>query len=203
MALLHLKEWQAIVEPIIIFVRDEVAKPAIGKKHEKYLPFLLTIFFFIWIGNLIGLLPFLGGINFTGNIAITMVLAAFVFFITQFSGNKNYWAHIFLPPGIPVALYPLMIPIEIAGVVIKAFVLMLRLFANITAGHIIILAFTCLIFILNVNIGEGAAWGASIAAVLFSVFMNFLELLVAFLQAYVFLLLAALYFGGAVEEAHH
>jgi len=126
-----------------------------------------------------------------------------VFIITSVSGNKHYWGHIFAPPGVPIALYPILVPIEIIGMISKPFVLMLRLFANITAGHIIILAFTSLIFILNVQIGPGAAWGASVVAVLFSVIMNFLELLVAFLQAYVFLLLASLYFGSAVEEVHH
>jgi len=193
---------QALIEPLVVFVRDEVAKPSIGHKYQRYLPFLLSLFFYIWIGNKNGLLPFLGGMNFTGNIAVTMVLALFVFVITTVSGNKNYWSHIFMPPGVPLALYPILVPIEIVGMISKPFVLMLRLFANITAGHIIILAFTCLIFIMNSNIGAGAAWGSAVAAVLFSVFMNFLELLVAFLQAYVFLLLAALYFGSAVEEHH-
>lgn len=198
------KGFQSWMEPLIVFIRDDVAKPAIGHKYEKFMPFLLSLFFFILVGNMMGLLPFLGGMNWTGNIAITFVLASFVFIITSINGNKGYWEHIFWPPGIPIVLKVLlMIPIEIFGTIMKPVVLMLRLFANITAGHIIILAFTCLIFIMNINMGAGAGWGASIVALLFSVFMNFLELLVAFLQAYVFLLLASLYFGSAVEEAHH
>ena len=197
------KGMQALIEPLVMFIRDDVAKPAIGHKYERYMPFLLSLFFFIWIGNMIGLIPFLGGINFTGNIAVTAVLALITFLITSFSGNKAYWSHIFMPPGVPIALYPILVPIEIIGMFSKPFVLMLRLFANVTAGHIIILAFTFLIFIMKANMGDGAAWGSSVVAVIFSVFMNFLELLVAFLQAYVFLLLAALYFGSAVEEAHH
>ncbi len=190
------------VEPLVLFISEEVARPSIGHKYQRYVPFLLTLFFFIWFGNLLGLIPFLGGMNFTGNIAVTMVLASFTFIITSFSGNKHYWGHIFAPPGVPVALYPLLIPIEIIGVLSKPIVLMLRLFANITAGHIIILAFTSLIFIFG-EMSTGAGYGVSVVSMAFSIFMNFLELLVGFLQAYVFVLLSALYFGAAVEEVHH
>lgn len=193
---------QSLIEPIILFIRDEVAKPSIGKNHMKFMPFLLTLFFFIWMSNLLGLVPFFpGGANVTGNISVTLVLAVFTFLITSFSGNKYYWKHIFLP-DVPVWLYPLMIPIEIIGVLLKPLVLMLRLFANITAGHIIILGFFSLIFIFG-EISEGLGLGVGAFSVLFTVFMSLLELLVAFLQAYVFTLLSALYFGMAVEEHHH
>lgn len=197
------KGMQSLLEPIILFIRDEVAKPAIGSKYTRFLPYLLTVFFFIFFCNLLGLIPFLGGMNITGNIAVTMVLALFTFFITSFSANKGYWMHIVLPPGVPSWLLPIMWPIEIIGVVSKPIVLMLRLFANVTAGHIIILAFVSLIFIFAEKYGTGAGLGASVLSVAFSVFMNILELLVAFLQAYVFTLLSALYFGAAIEEHHH
>ncbi|MCT4624400.1 MAG: F0F1 ATP synthase subunit A [Schleiferiaceae bacterium] len=197
---------QSLMEPLILFVRDEIAKPAIGdKKYEKYMPFLLTIFFFIWLNNLLGLVPlFPGGANVTGNITITMVLALFTFIITTFSGNKNYWAHIFNTPGVPWWLkypVPLMPIVELMGVFTKPFVLMVRLFANITAGHMIVLAFVSLIFIFG-QISPMLGYGTSIVSVLFVIFMDMLELLVALIQAYVFTLLSALYFGMAVEEHH-
>jgi F-type H+-transporting ATPase subunit a len=193
---------QAVMEPLILFIRDEVAKPSIGKKYERFMPYLLTIFFFILICNFLGLIPFLGGMNITGNIAVTMILALFTFIITTVSGNKGYWKHIIAPPGVPIPVMLILVPIEIIGIIIKPVVLMLRLFANITAGHIIILSFTSLIFIFAEQSGTGAGYGVSIVSVAFSVFMNVLELLVAFLQAYVFTLLSALYFGQAVEEHH-
>ena len=193
---------QSILEPFILFIRDEVAKPSIGTGYQKFMPFLLSVFFFIWIGNLLGLIPFIGGLNVTGNIAVTMILALFTFVITTINGNKGYWMHIVLPPGVPAWLLPIMWPIEIIGVISKPIVLMLRLFANITAGHIIILSFTGLIFIFYGTSGAGVAYGVSVGSVLFSVFMLSLELLVAFLQAYVFTLLSAIYFGQAVEDHH-
>lgn len=196
------KGLQSFMEPLVLFIRDEVAKPSVGPKYERFLPFLLTIFFFIWISNMLGLIPFIGGFNITGNIAVTLVLAAFVFIITTISANKNYWMHIVATPGVPLWLLPLMIPIEIFGVFLKPMVLCLRLFANITAGHIIILSFMSLIFIFADLYSPGVGYGASIISVAFAMFMNLLELLVAFLQAYVFTLLAALYFGAAVEEHH-
>lgn len=193
---------QSFVEPLILFVRDEVAKPSIGHKYHKFMPYLLTIFFFIWINNLMGLIPiFPFGANVTGSISVTLVLALFTFVITTFTANKNYWSHIFMTPGVPGWLLPLMIPIEILGMLSKPIVLMLRLFANITAGHIIILAFFSLIFIFGER-SLTAGYGVSIASVAFTIFMSVLELLVAFLQAYVFTLLSALYFGMAVEEHH-
>lgn len=200
------KGLQSVMEPLIIFVRDDIAKPSIGRKHEKYLPFLLTVFFFIWISNMLGLIPFIGGFNVTGNIAVTLVLALFTFAITTFSGNKDYWVHIFNTPGVPWWLkfpVPLMPVIELIGVISKPVVLTLRLFANITAGHIIILSFVSLIFIFGNMYGTGAGLGVSLLSMVFSIFMNVIELLVAFLQAYVFTLLSALYFGAAVEEHHH
>lgn len=194
---------QSVVEPLIIFVRDEVVKPAIGeKKYQKYLPFLLTVFFFIWISNLLGLIPVIGGANVTGNIAVALTLAALVFVITMFSGNANYWRHIVAMPGVPVGVLVLLTPIEIISVFLKPFVLMIRLFANILAGHIIALSFFSLIFIFA-EMSAGLGFGVSILSVAFTVFMGFLELLVAFLQAYVFTLLSAMYFGAAVEEHHH
>lgn len=195
------KGLQSFMEPLILFIRDEVAKPSIGPKYERFMPYLLTVFFFIWIANMLGLIPFIGGFNVTGNLAVTAILAIITFIITNVSGNKSYWAHIFAP-GVPVALYPLMIPIEIMGLFIKPIVLCARLFANITAGHIIILSFMSLIFIFGNLYGAGAGYGVSIVSLAFAIFMNILELLVAFLQAYVFTLLSALYFGAAVEEHH-
>lgn len=194
---------QSLIEPLILFIRDEVAKPSIGKKYEKFMPFLLTVFFFIFINNLFGLVPFFpGGANVTGNIAVTIILALFTFIITSINGNKNYWGHIFAPPGVPGWLLPLMIPIEIIGVLNKPIVLTIRLFANITAGHIIILGFFSLIFIFA-EMSTGLGFGVSVFSVAFTTFMSFLELLVAFLQAYVFTLLSSIYFGSAVEEHHH
>jgi F-type H+-transporting ATPase subunit a len=195
------KGLQSFMEPLILFIRDEVAKPSIGPRYEKFMPYLLTVFFFIWIANMLGLIPFIGGFNVTGNLAVTAILAIITFIITNVNGNKSYWAHIFAP-GVPVALYPLMIPIEIMGLFIKPIVLCARLFANITAGHIIILSFMSLIFIFGNLYGAGAGYGVSIVSLAFAIFMNILELLVAFLQAYVFTLLSALYFGAAVEEHH-
>jgi F-type H+-transporting ATPase subunit a len=197
---------QSVVEPIILFIRDNVAKPSIGHNYEKFMPYLLTIFFFIWINNMLGLVPIPpGGANFTGNLAVTMTLALFTFFITAFSGNKNYWKHIFNPPGVPWWMkyppVPLMPIIEFFGMLVKPMVLMIRLFANISAGHIIVLGFLSLIFIFG-EISAAYGYGISLFTVLFLIFMNILELLVAFIQAYVFTLLSALYFGMAVEEHH-
>ena len=192
---------QAFFEPLIVFVRDDIAKASIGEKYyERYLPFLLTVFFFIWFGNLLGLIP--GGANMTGNIAITMTLAVIVLVITVFSGRKTYWLHIVDPLGSSMGwggkflLYLILWPVEIIGIFTKPFSLMVRLFANITAGHILILSILSLAFIFkSVAIG--------VVGALFATAMNMLELFVAILQAYVFTLLSAMYFGSAVEEAHH
>ncbi len=189
---------QSAFEPIIIFIRDEIARPNIGeKKYEKFMPYLLSVFFFIWFNNLLGLMP--GAANLTGNIAVTMTLALFTFVITTFSGTKDYWKHIFNTPGVPWWLkipVPLMPVVEFIGVLTKPFSLMVRLFANITAGHIIILSLIALVFIF-----ESVYMGP--VSVIFGLFMNMVELLVAFIQAFVFTLLSAIYFGLAVEEHDH
>jgi F-type H+-transporting ATPase subunit a len=194
----HPKGIQSFLEPIILFVRDDIAIANIGKhKYAKYMPYLLTVFFFILINNLMGLIPFPPpfGANVTGNIAVTFVLAIFTFIITQFSGNRNYWRHVFATPGVPFWLLPVMIPVEIIGIVSKPFALMIRLFANITAGHIIVLSLVCLIFIFK-------SLGVAPVSILFVIFMDCLELLVAFLQAYVFTLLSALFISLAVQDHH-
>jgi F-type H+-transporting ATPase subunit a len=196
------KGFHNLVEPLILFIRDDVAKASIGHKADKYLPLLLSVFFFIFVNNLFGLIPiFPGGANVTGNIAVTMVLALVIFLTVNLNGNKYYWKHIFLP-DVPVWMYVIIIPIEVLGVVLKPFVLMLRLFANITAGHIIILGFFSLIFIFG-SMSQGLGYAVSPLSVAFTVFMGMLELLVAFLQAFVFTLLSAIYIGMAVEEHHH
>src|SRR5690554_1327107 len=189
------KGFQSLVEPIIIFVRDDIAKPNLGYKYERYMPYLLTVFFFIWFNNMFGLVPFFpGGANVTGNIAVTMVLAMITLLITTFSGNKYYWGHIFRP-NVPWWLYPLMIPVEIIGVFTKPIALMIRLFANITAGHILVLALISLIFVF-----ESVA--VAPASILFVLFISFIELLVAFIQAFIFTILSALFIGMAIEEHH-
>ena len=186
------------LEPIIVMVRDDIAKANIDHhKYNKYVPYLLTVFFFIWLNNMLGLIPFLpGGANLTGNISVTLFLAVCTLLVTVFSGNKNYWGHIFWMPGVPVPMKFFMMPIELIGVLTKPFALMIRLFANITAGHIIVLALISIIFI-NKNV----AWGG--LSVPMALFISILELLVAFLQAFLFAMLSALFIGAAVEEAHH
>lgn len=195
---------QSWLEPVLLFIRDDVVKASIGEeKYKKYLPYLLTVFFFILINNLMGLIPIIpGGANLTGNIAVTMVLALFTFVIILFSGSKDYYTHLVNAPGIPWWLklpIPLMPFVEIMGVFTKPFVLMVRLFANITAGHIIALGFYSLIFIFGEK-SIYAGYGVSIVSILFTIFMGLLELLVAFIQAYVFTLLSALYIGMALEQ---
>ncbi len=195
----HPRGIQSFLEPIILFVRDEIAITNIGEhKYEKYMPYLLTVFFFILLNNIMGLIPFPPpfGANVTGNIAITMVLALFTFFITQLNANKNHWKHVFATPGVPLWLLPVMIPVEIIGLISKPFALMVRLFANITAGHIIVLSLVCLIFIFK-------SLAVAPVSILFVIFMDCLELLVAFLQAYVFTLLSALFISLAIQEEHH
>ena len=199
---------QSMLEPLIIFIRDDIAKSSIGeKKYEKYMPYLLTIFFFIFLNNILGLIPiFPGGANVTGNIAVTMVMAVFTFILTTVNGNMHYWVDIVNTPGVPWWLklpLPLMPIVEIIGIITKPFVLMVRLFANITAGHIIALGFISLIFIFGA-MNAALGYGVSVVSVAFMIFMNLLELLVAFIQAYVFTLLSALYFGLAtIEPEHH
>jgi F-type H+-transporting ATPase subunit a len=195
---------QNLMEPVILFIRDDVAKSSIGeKRYEKYLPYLLTIFFFILFNNLLGIVPiFPGGANVTGNIAVTGVMAAFTLIITTISGNKHYWVDIINTPGVPWWLklpLPLMPIVEITGIITKPFVLMVRLFANMTAGHIIILGFISIIFIFG-QMSSALGIGVGIPTLLFMVFMDLLEILVALIQAYVFTLLSALYFGLATIE---
>lgn len=189
------KGLQSLVEPIIVFVRDDIAIPNIGHKYAKFMPYLLTVFFFIWFNNLLGLVPiFPGGANVTGNIALTFVMALGTLVIVNINGNKYYWKHI-LMPDVPWWLYPIMIPVELIGIISKPFALMIRLFANITAGHIIVLSLISLIFIFE-------SLAIAPVSVAFVIFMDVLELLVAFLQAFIFTLLTALFIGMAVEEHH-
>ena len=197
---------QSILEPLILFVRDDIAKASIGeKKYDRFMPFLLTLFFFIFFNNLLGLVPiFPGGANVTGNIAVTGVLALFTFFVTNLGAERSYWVHIFNTPSVPWWLkipIPLMPVVELLGVFTKPLVLMVRLFANMTAGHIIVMGFFSLIFIFG-EMGAAAGYSISVVSVMFSIFMNMLELLVAFIQAYVFTLLSAIYFGMAVDDGH-
>jgi F-type H+-transporting ATPase subunit a len=189
---------QSFMEPIVLFVRDEVAIPNIGKKKfAKYMPFLLTIFFLVLTNNFLGLIPFFpGGANVSGNIAFTMTLAVCVFVVVNLSANKNYWEHIFWMPGMHWSMKLFLAPIELIGVFTKPISLMIRLFANITAGHILVLSLICLIFIFKTVY-------ASAIAVPFAVFIGLIELLVAFLQAYIFTMLSAMYIGMATEEHHH
>ena len=185
------------VEPLVVFVRDDIAKNNIGPHYKKFVPLLLTIFFFIWVNNLMGLVPFFpGGANVTGNIAVTMVLAFVAFVVTNVNGNRHYWKHILWMPGLPVAVKPLLAIVEIIGIFTKPFSLMIRLFANITAGHIIVLSLVSLVFIFE------TVW-VSHVSVLLTLFISVLELLVAALQAYIFTLLTALYLGAALQEEHH
>ncbi|HYG39916.1 MAG TPA: F0F1 ATP synthase subunit A [Cytophagales bacterium] len=185
---------QSFMEPLILYIRDDVAVPNIGeKKADKFLPYLLTLFFFIWINNLLGLIP--TGANASGNIAFTFVLALLTAIIVNFSGNRHYWGHIFWTPGVPLWLRPIMLPVELIGIFTKPFALMIRLFANMTAGHIVILSLFSFIFIFEsflVGIPAGA----------FVIAMTFMELFVGLLQAYIFTILAALFIGIAVEEHH-
>jgi F-type H+-transporting ATPase subunit a len=195
----HPKGIQSFLEPVVLFIRDDIAIPNLGEhKYEKYMPYLLSAFFFILLNNLIGLIPFPPpfGANVTGNVGVTFILALCTFLITQFSGNKAYWKHIFAAPGVPIWLLPVMIPVELIGIVSKPFALMIRLFANITAGHIIVLSLICLIFIFD-------SLALAPVSIVFVVFMDCIELLVAFLQAYIFTLLSSLFIGMAVAEEHH
>ncbi|MBS7333392.1 MAG: F0F1 ATP synthase subunit A [Weeksellaceae bacterium] len=183
------------LEPVIIFIRDEVAIPNIGeKKYAKYMPYLLTLFFFIWVNNLLGLLP--GAANVTGNIAVTFVLALIALIVINVSGNKEYWGHMLWMPGVPVPVKILLAPIELVGIVTKPFALMVRLFANITAGHIIIMSLISLIFIFQTEFMAGGS-------IPLALFIYFLELLVAALQAFVFTMLVALFIGTATAEHEH
>ena len=196
---------QGFMEPFFTFIRDEVTIPMIGEKHyERFQPFIMTLFFFILFCNLLGLVPiFPGSANVTGNLAVTLALALLAFIVTNVNGNKHYWEHIFWMPGIPAWVKVILTPVEILGLFIKPFSLMIRLFANISAGHIIILSLIGLIFLFGNN-GQsvgGAATGVLVGGA-FTAFMNLIELLVAFLQAFIFAILTASYIGAAVDDGH-
>jgi len=198
------KGLQSFMEPIFLFIQDEVAKPFLGPKWEKFLPLLLSLFFFILGLNLFGQIPIFGGSNVTGNLAVTMVLALITFVVVTLNGNKHYWSHILWMPGVPAVIKILILtPVEILSIFIKPFTLMLRLFANITAGHIVILSFIGLIFMFG-KMGEstGGYLTGTVVSIPLTIFLMAIELLVAFIQAYVFTLLTASYIGAATQEDH-
>jgi len=187
------------LEPLVLFVRDEIARPNIGEnKYKKFMPFLLTVFFFIWILNLLGLTPL--GFNVTGNIAVTVCLALFTFVLVQINGNKDYWKHIFWMPGVPVPMKILLMPIEVLGMFTKPFSLLVRLFANITAGHAVVMGLIAVAYTARETLGVAGGFGVSF---LLTLFISLIELLVAFLQAFIFTMLSSLFIGMAVEEHDH
>jgi F-type H+-transporting ATPase subunit a len=190
---------QNAIEPVITFIRDEVAIPNLGPKYKKYLPYLLTVFFFILINNIFGLIP--GSANVTGNIAFTLVLAVISFIVILISTNKHFWGHIFNPP-VPGFVKGILVPVEILGVFTKPFALMIRLFANMMAGHIIIICLISLIFIFG-GLSKGIGWGFSPISIAFAVFIYLIEILVAFIQAFIFTNLTAVFIGQAFEGEHH
>lgn len=192
--------FQNALEPVITFIRDEVAKPNLGNKYMRFMPLILTVFFFIWINNLLGLLP--GGANFTGNIAVTACLAVVSFIVMMAVSNKHYWSHLLNPPGVPMWVKPLLVLIEIMSMFIKPIALCIRLFANMMAGHIVILSVISMIFIFGA-ISSVAGWGFAPVSLAFSTFMFMLELLVAAIQAFIFANLTAVFIGQAIEEPHH
>ncbi|GAA3656947.1 F0F1 ATP synthase subunit A [Flavivirga jejuensis] len=182
-------------EPIILYIRDDIAIPNIGKKHyKKYMSFLLTVFFFVWFLNIFGLTPL--GVNVTGNIAITFSLAILTYLITTFTAKKDYWKHIFWMPGVPAPMKIILAPIELLGTIIKPFSLLIRLYANMQAGHIVLMSLIALMYLFNSIVGSSLSFFLSFA-------ISLIEVLVALLQAYIFTMLSALYFGMAVEEHDH
>lgn len=192
---------QNFFEPIVVFIRDEVAKPNMHGKHAKFVPYLLTIFFFIWFANLLGLTPF--NSNIAGNTAFTAAMAMLTFIIVQFNGTKDYWQHVFWYPGVPLLVKFIMLPVELIGLFTKPFALTVRLFANIAGGHFMVLSLVCLIFILNSLKGVGAAVAITPLSLVFTLFIMAVELIVAIVQAYVFTLLTAVFIGQAMETHHH
>ena len=191
---------QGFVEPVILFIRDEVAVPNLGTNAIKFMPFLLTVFFFILVNNLFGLIP--GSANVTGNIAVTMVLALIAFVAILFSSNKHYWGHIFWPPGMPLGVKLIMIPVEfLSNLFVKPAALMIRLFANMVAGHIVIITFVSLIFIFG-ELNQYIGWGFSPVSVAFVIFITLIEVLVAFIQAFIFTMLTAVFISQAKEGDH-
>ena len=198
------KGWQNAIEPVVTFIRDEVGKPNLGSRWERYMPYLLTVFFFILINTLFGLVP--GSANVTGNIAFTIVMGVISFIVITLSTDRHYWGHIFWP-HVPHGVKPILIPVEILGIFTKPFALIIRLFANMVAGHIIILSFISLIFIFG-GMSHVAGWSFSPISILFTVFIYFIELIVAFIQAFIFTNLTAVFIGQAFEgsdkgAAHH
>lgn len=197
---------QSLVEILVLHVRDGIVGPILGHNTDRFLPYLLTLFFFIFFCNILGLIPFFpAGANITGNIAVTAILALITFFITNLNGNRHYWKDVFWTPGVPswLKIFPLMPIVELVGVFTKPIVLMIRLFANMTAGHIVILGFVVIIFILSNSLGMAVGGAVSVVSVLFAVFISLLECLVAYIQAFVFTMLSALYISMAVEEPDH
>lgn len=191
--------FQNAIEPVITFVRDEVGKPNLGRKYQKYMPYLLTVFFFILINNLLGLIP--GSANVTGNISFTLVLAFISMIVILLSTNGHFWGHIFWPPGVPFLVKLILIPVEFAGVFIKPIALMIRLFANMVAGHIVIICFISLIFIFGA-MSKVAGVGFAPVSLAFTIFIFFIEILVAFIQAFIFTNLTAVFIGQAFETGH-
>lgn len=197
------KGMQGLIEILVLHVKDDIVGPILGHHTGRFLPYLLTLFFFIFFCNILGLIPFFpAGANITGNIAVTAILALITFFITNLNGNKHYWKDVFWTPGVPswLKIFPLMPIVELVGVFTKPIVLMIRLFANMTAGHIVILGFVVIIFILSNSLGMAVGGAVSAVSVLFAVFISLLECLVAYIQAFVFTMLSALYISMAVEE---
>jgi len=196
------KGWQNAIETVVNFINDEVAKPNMGAKAKKYLPYLLTVFLFILIANIIGLIP--GTANVTGNIAFTFTLSIISFLVILFSSNSHYWMHIINPPGVPGWVKIILVPVEILGIFTKPFALMIRLFANMVAGHILIICLISLIFIMGA-LNQYAGWGFAPFSIAFTVFIYFIEVLVAFLQAFIFTILTAVFVGQAFEggQADH
>jgi len=193
------KGMQNTMETIVNFINDEVAKPNMGAKAAKYLPYLLTVFLFILINNIVGLIP--GTANVTGNIAFTFILSIISFVVILFSSNKHYWMHIINPPGVPGWVKIILVPVEILGIFTKPFALMIRLFANMVAGHILIICLISLIFIMGA-LNQYAGWGFAPFSIAFTVFIYFIEVLVAFLQAFIFTILTAVFIGQAFEGGH-
>lgn len=191
--------WQNTMETVVNFINDEICKPNLGAKSNKYLPYILTVFLFVLINNLFGLIP--GSANVSGNIAFTFILSIISFVVILFSSNKHYWGHIINPPGVPGWVKVILVPVEILGIFTKPFALMIRLFANMLAGHILIICLISLIFIMA-SINQYIGWGFSPLSVAFTIFIYFIEILVAFLQAFIFTILTAVFVGQAFETGH-
>ncbi len=193
---------QSFFEPIILFVREDVAKPFLHGKHDRFMPYLLTLFFFIWISNMVGLMPI--NSNIAGNTSITLMLATLSFVLILANSTMDFWGHIFWFPGVPLALKPLMLIVEFMGLLTKPAALAIRLFANISAGHFMVLALISLIFILgDMGHSQAGAWGVTPLTILFGIFIFAVELIVAVVQAFVFAMLTAVFIGQAMETHGH